>query len=96
MTTNNTFEKLKDVATFVIAIVTCIAGVIFWVQSANDDNIKRLEGEIAQIRVDVKDLEKNNSEDGGIRMSYGVFSTQYEGKYVYYLAYSSKIQKGEK
>ena len=62
MTTNNTFEKLKDVATFVIAIVTCIAGVIFWVQSANDDNIKRLEGEIAQIRVDVKDLEKNTSE----------------------------------
>ena len=62
MTTNNTFEKLKDVATFVIAIITCIAGVIFWVQSANDDKISHLEHEIAQIRIDVKDLEKNTTE----------------------------------
>jgi len=36
--------------------------VIFWVQSANDDKISRLESEISQIRVDVKDLEKNTSE----------------------------------
>ena len=58
----NTFEKLKDVATFVIAIITCIAGVIFWVQSANDDKISHLEHEISEIRSDVKDLEKNTSE----------------------------------
>ncbi len=61
-TENNTFEKLKDVATFVIAIITCIAGVIFWVQSANDDKISHLEHEISEIRSDVKDLEKNTSE----------------------------------
>ena len=61
-TENSSFEKIKDAVTFTIAIITCIAGVIFWVQSANDDKISRLESEISQIRVDVKDLEKNTSE----------------------------------
>ena len=61
-TENSAFEKIKDAITFTIAIITCIAGVIFWVQSANDDKISRLESEISQIRVDVKDLEKNTSE----------------------------------
>jgi len=61
-TENSSFEKIKDAVTFTIAIITCIAGVIFWVQSANDDKISRLESEISQIRVDVKYLKKNTSE----------------------------------
>jgi len=61
-TENSAFEKVKDAITFTIAIITCIAGVIFWVQSANDDKISRLESEISEIRSDVKDLEKNTSE----------------------------------
>lgn len=61
-TENSAFDKIKDAITFTIAIITCIAGVIFWVQSANDDKISRLESEISEIRSDVKDLEKNTSE----------------------------------
>ena len=39
---------------------------------------------------------KNNSEDGTIKMSYGVYATQYDKNYVYCLACSSRIQKREK
>ena len=39
---------------------------------------------------------KNNSEDGNIKMSYGVFATQYDKNYVYCSAHSSRIQKREK
>ena len=59
---SSTFEKVKDGLTFTVAIVTCIAGIIFWVESANDDKIKHLESEISEIRSDVKELEKNTSE----------------------------------
>ena len=35
---------------------------------------------------------KKNSENGNIKMSYGVFATRYEKSYVYCIAHSSKIQ----
>ena len=35
-------KSVKDAILFVIAIITCIAGIIFWVQTASDEKIERI------------------------------------------------------
>ena len=63
MTTQSiNIKSLKDTILFVIAIITCIAGVIFWVQNASDEKIERIEKDIANIQSDVKDLQRNTNE----------------------------------
>jgi len=63
MTTQSiNIKSLKDTVLFVIAIITCIAGVIFWVQNASDEKIERIEKDIANIQSDVKDLQRNTNE----------------------------------
>ena len=63
MTTQSiNIKSLKDAVLFVIAIITCIAGVIFWVQNASDEKIERIEKDIANIQSDVKDLQRNTNE----------------------------------
>ena len=55
-------KSIKDAILFVIAIITCIAGVIFWVQTASDEKIERIERDITTIQSDVKDLQRNTNE----------------------------------
>ena len=55
-------KSVKDAILFVIAIITCIAGVIFWVQTASDEKIERIERDITTIQSDVKDLQRNTNE----------------------------------
>ena len=55
-------KSLKDAILFVIAIITCIAGVIFWVQTASDEKIERIEKDITTIQSDVKELQRNTNE----------------------------------
>jgi len=55
-------KSLKDAILFVIAIITCIAGVIFWVQTASDEKIERIERDITTIQSDVKELQRNTNE----------------------------------
>ena len=63
MTTQSiNIKSLKDTVLFVIAIITCIAGVIFWVQNASDEKIERIERDITNIQSDVKDLQRNTNE----------------------------------
>ena len=59
-TTN--LSQIKDWATFAIAIVAAIASIIFWVQSADNDKIHRIEGEVAELKQDMKEITKQNSE----------------------------------
>ena len=46
MTQSNNIENIKDWFTFVVAVITCVAGVIFWVQSSSNPKIEKLEKEI--------------------------------------------------
>ena len=55
-------SQVKDWVSFAIVIVAAIAGVIFWVQSADDDRINRIEGEVAELKQDIKEITKQNSE----------------------------------
>lgn len=55
-------KSVKDAILFVVAIITCIAGVIFWVQTASDEKIERIERDITTIQSDVKELQRNTNE----------------------------------
>ena len=55
-------SQVKDWVSFAIVIVAAIAGVIFWVQGADDDRINRIEGEVAELKQDIKEITKQNSE----------------------------------
>ena len=55
-------ENIKDWLTFFIAVVACVAGIIFWVQSSNDPRFEKIEKEITILRQDIKNIRVNNSE----------------------------------
>ena len=56
------FSQIKDWFTFGIAVVAAIASLIFWVQSADDDKIQRIEGEVHELQQDMKAINKQNAE----------------------------------
>ena len=60
--TNNTnsLDYMKDWLTFIIAVITCVAGVIFWVQSSNNPKFEKIEKEISVLREDIKKIRENN------------------------------------
>tara|TARA_R100000008_G_C3522613_1_gene134827 strand:+ start:524 stop:754 length:231 start_codon:yes stop_codon:yes gene_type:complete len=62
MSQSDSIEKVKDWFIFIIAVVTCVAGVIFWVQSSNNPRFEKLEKEINILRQDIKNIRDNNSE----------------------------------
>ncbi len=55
-------SMLKEWFSFIVAIVGCIAGVIFWVQSSSNEKYSRLESEISEIRQEVKEITRQNGE----------------------------------
>jgi uncharacterized membrane protein (DUF106 family) len=55
-------SQVKEWTTFAIAIVAAIASIIFWVQSADDDRIQHIEDEVKELKVDMKEINKQNSE----------------------------------
>ena len=56
------FSQIKDWFTFGIAVVAAIASLIFWVQSADDDKIQRIETEVHELQQDMKSINKQNAE----------------------------------
>lgn len=59
---SNSFNQVKEWFTFGVAIVAAIASFIFWVQSADDQRINRVESEIKELKSDMKEITKQNSE----------------------------------
>ena len=62
MSRTTSASQVKDWATFSIAIVAAIAGVIFWVQGADDGRIKYIEDEVKELKTDMKEITRQNSE----------------------------------
>tara|TARA_Y100000593_G_scaffold94387_1_gene193237 strand:- start:2582 stop:2812 length:231 start_codon:yes stop_codon:yes gene_type:complete len=62
MSSNNSLTQAKEWVTFSIAVVAAIASVIFWVQSADDSRISHIEAEIKELKQDMKEITKQNSE----------------------------------
>ena len=55
-------SQVKEWTTFAIAIVAAIASIIFWVQSADNDRIQHIEDEVKELKTDMKEINKQNSE----------------------------------
>lgn len=55
-------KALKDYILLSIAIISAIAGIIFWVQSSNDEKISRLDRDIEVIHADINKIKDNNTE----------------------------------
>jgi len=55
-------KDLKDYILLSMAIISAIAGIIFWVQSSNDEKISRLDRDIEVIQVDINKIKDNNTE----------------------------------
>ena len=62
MSTSTNVENLKDWFTFIVAVVVCVAGVIFWVQSSNNPRFEQIEKDISILREDIKNIRDDNSE----------------------------------
>ena len=61
MNNQSTFQNIKDWFTFMVAVVATIAGVIFWVQSVNDDKLKIINEKISTLQEDMEKIESRNS-----------------------------------
>jgi len=53
---------VRDYILLGVAIVTTVAGIIFWIQNVGDDRVERVEHEIELIRVDIDKIKDNNTE----------------------------------
>jgi SMC interacting uncharacterized protein involved in chromosome segregation len=62
MSGSTNVENLKDWFTFVVAVVACVAGIIFWVQSSSDPRFEKIEKDISVLREDIKNIRDDNSE----------------------------------
>ena len=62
MTTKSSISQVKEWVTFAIAIVAAIASIIFLVQSADDERIQHIEDEVKELKMDMKEINKQNSE----------------------------------
>ena len=62
MANKSNISQVKEWTTFAIAIVAAIASIIFWVQNADDGRISRIENEVKELKVDMKAINRQNSE----------------------------------
>jgi len=62
MSRNTNVSQVKDWVTFTIAIMAAVASVIFWVQTADNERIERIEEEVYEVKQDMKEITKQNSE----------------------------------
>ena len=58
----NNIQNLKDWFVLIVAIVSCVVGSIFWIQSSNDLEIARIEADIQLLRDDIDKIRENNNE----------------------------------
>ena len=59
---NNNITSMKDWFTFIIAVIACVSGIIFWVQTSNDPKFSKIESDIQILSSEIKNIRDNNSE----------------------------------
>jgi len=59
---NNNIDTIKDWFTFIIAVIVCVSGVIFWVQTSNDPKFAKIESDIRVLRGEIKNIRDDNNE----------------------------------
>tara|TARA_Y100001963_G_C6613006_1_gene367971 strand:- start:316 stop:555 length:240 start_codon:yes stop_codon:yes gene_type:complete len=59
---NLNVSALREYIMLVVAIITAVAGIIFWVQNVDKDKIERLEHDIELIQADINKIKDNNTE----------------------------------
>jgi len=62
MSSENNFQHIKDWFVFMVAVVSCVAGVIFWVQNTNDPKFDHLEDQINILRDDIQKIREDNNQ----------------------------------
>jgi len=55
-------DAVKEWVTFIVAVVAAVSGIIFWVQSTGRVEYERIERDIAGLKIDMKDIQKQNGE----------------------------------
>jgi len=61
MPNNTNIGTIKDWFTFIVAVIACVAGVIFWVQSSNDPKFSKIESEIQMLQSEIKNIRSDNN-----------------------------------
>jgi cell division protein FtsB len=61
-TQQNPISTAKDWMTFIIAVIAAISGIIFWVQSVGKVEYQRIEKDVAEIKVEMKEIHQQNGE----------------------------------
>ena len=59
---NINISSFRDYILLGVAIVTTVAGIIFWIQNVGDERIERVEHEIELIRSNIDKIKDNNNE----------------------------------
>ena len=59
---NTNIGTMKDWFTFVVAVIACVSGVIFWVQTSSDPKFLKIESDIQLLRGEIKNIRDDNSE----------------------------------
>lgn len=60
--TSNQIKAVKEWVTFIVAVVAAVSGIIFWVQNSSRVEYDRIEKDIAVLKSDMKDIQKQNGE----------------------------------
>ena len=55
-------EAIKDWFTLIAAIITCVAAIIFWIQTSSDTKFENLQSQINTLRTDIQIIERSNNE----------------------------------
>lgn len=55
-------DNIKDWFTFIVAVIACVSGVIFWVQSADDPRFLEIERDVYDLKQDIKSIQDDNNE----------------------------------
>ena len=57
-----TIQNIKDWLALVVALVTFVAGIIFWVQTSSDGKIAAIEKDMSELKADIRGIQADNKE----------------------------------
>ena len=61
MSQQSSLQVIKDWFTFAVAVIATVAGVIFWVQTINDDKIDLINQRIMSLEQEIEKIELSNN-----------------------------------